>query len=77
MSYKKSFIQFSIYKNLRDATMPIKDDHFELDSHKFPLFAEDLTKLHSTLSKDTQFLSQNELGEYSLLIGVHNKSTIL
>ncbi len=57
--------------------MPIKDDHFELDSHKFPLFAEDLTKIHSTLAKDTQFLSQNELGEYCLLIGVHNKSIIL
>jgi hypothetical protein len=57
--------------------MPIKDDHIQLDNHKIPLFAEDLAKLHSTLAKDTQFLSQNELGEYSLLIGVHNKSTIL
>jgi hypothetical protein len=37
--------------------MPIKDDLFSFDNKKFPLYAEDLAKLNSTIAKDTQLLS--------------------
>lgn len=59
------------YKNY-DFSIPLKDNDLRDREEKFILNKQDYNFLISQIIKDIDFLSINNINDYSLLIGVHN-----
>jgi len=61
----------------RDASIARKDQDFLNDDLKIDIPDQLLEKLHQAIRDDSNFMFQNDIIDYSFMIGIHNKGTSL
>jgi len=61
-----------LYNLLRDKSIALKDLDFLEDKNFIDLAEDAKFKMLAQLEADVSFLAQNEINDYSLLIGVHD-----
>lgn len=57
-----------------DTTIALKDNDFVGKKEKFKVGGEIKKKLIDIINKDADFFARNEIIDYSLLVGVHNRA---
>lgn len=60
--------------NIFDPTIALKDNDIVDEQYYFVVNDDLKKKLHNQIKKDVQFFKENHIIDYSLLIGIHDKS---
>lgn len=63
-----------VIRLLRDLSIAQKDNDFLSLNTQFKLEPTKKDALYEVIAKDSQFLAENAIIDYSLMIGVHSKS---